>query len=271
MLEQDRAARRATGYHLCRVSVVKVRDLGPNLRRVTLAGPEVAKLPYAGPDQRVKLLLNDDPTRLPSTSGPYSIARFTGLMVTSAVRGTSIRTYTIRHHRPDEAELDIDFAVHDEGGPATRWAATVAVGAEAVVYGPACEYRAPDPQAWLLLAGDDTALPAIAAVLESLPAEATGRAFVEVADDADVQELQAPAGVRVDWLVRGDAPAHSSTLLPQAVAGLALPDGPRWVWLAGEAGITTGLRKHLVNDRRVDRAQVRFTGYWKHGRTGGRS
>ena len=267
MPEVERDAARASEYHLCRVTVSGVQVLGPNLRRLTLTGQGVADMPTAGPDQRLKLLLNDDTSRLPSDRGAFSITRFMGLMVSSAVRGTTIRTYTIRSHRLEAGEIDIDFALHEHGGPATRLAATAQVGDQVAVYGPACEYQPSADDAWLLLAGDDTALPAIAAILESLPSTAVGQALIEVRDRGDVQTLDSPAGVQVDWLIRDTTPAHRSNALAGAVAQLAIPDGRRWVWLAGEAGVTTGLRRHLVTDRGLDKSEVRFTGYWKHGRT----
>src|SRR5262245_43640986 len=143
--------------HLCRVAVRGVVDLGPSLRRITFAGDTLEHLPYAGPDQRVKLLFAADPSKLPDTEGPYSTARFMALWATSSVRGISMRTYTIRHLRPADGEIDIDFALHGPVGLASKFAIEAKVGDEMTIYGPASEYVAPPEGAWILIGGDDTA------------------------------------------------------------------------------------------------------------------
>lgn len=250
-------------YYLFRARVARVVDVGPRMRRITVTGPGLAQLPDKGPDQRVKLLLGEG---VPDTEGPFSMARFLRLMVTSKFGGPTIRTYTVRHHRAGAAELDIDFALHDGHiGPGTQWALDAAPGDEVGVYGTACEYKRAD-DAWQLLIADETALPAVSAILERLPRDARGVALVETAHAEDVLELRAPAGVSVQWLSREGEPGHLSSLLLDAVTALELPDGQRTVWIGAEASVTTSIRRHLVKERGVDKGEVHFSGYWKYGR-----
>ncbi|MCE5290792.1 MAG: siderophore-interacting protein [Nocardiaceae bacterium] len=263
-----RQSRKPREMHLCRVAVSRVVDLGPSLRRITFTGSALEHLPYAGPDQRVKLLFAADSSKLPDVEGPFSAPRFMGLWAGSAFRGIAMRTYTIRHHRPSDHEVDIDFALHGPVGLASKFATEAEVGDEMTIYGPVSDYVAPPEGAWILIGGDDTAAPAIAAILESLPRDAVGKAFVEVGDSGDVQSIEAPAGVEVTWLDREGAPTATSLHLRNAVCGTAIPEGPRWVWLAGESSVVTSIRRYLVNDRGVDRRQISFTGYWKHGKFG---
>ncbi|MET1154649.1 SIP domain-containing protein [Arthrobacter sp.] len=227
----------------------------------------------------------------------------------------SMRTYTVREFRPAAgnlgAELDVDFVLHFDaegnGGPASCWAAAAVPGDEVTIIGPnaeaakcatakaygGIEWR-PGLASHVLLAGDETALPAIAAILEGLPEDMTGNAVLEVPDAADFQDIRSAADVQIAWLARGDRP-HGE-LLGEAVrtavvvpgAGLAPVAGedpeevdvdrsilwetttgstrPFYAWMAGEAAVIRELRRYLVRDVGVDRKQVAFMGYWRAGK-----
>jgi NADPH-dependent ferric siderophore reductase len=144
---------------------------------------------------------------------------------------------------------------------------------------------APGDAERLLLAGDETAVPAIARILADLPADARGDAFLEVPHDDDVHELPAPDGVTVRWLPRSGSPV-GTRLVPDVVGHLGgraderreepdsevdpweTPERPGaglYAWIAGESGVVTALRRHLVRDLGVDRGQVAFMGYWREG------
>lgn len=262
----SRSARKPHDLHMCRVEVARTQDLGPGLRRITFTGPAVAHLPYAGPDQRVKLLFSADPAKLPETEGPYSIKKFMALWATASLRGLLMRTYTVRYHRPEAAEIDIDFALHGPKGPASRFVLEAEPGDALAIYGPTSEYSAPPEAAWCLLAGDETALPAISAIVESLPSSARGEVIIELADSADAHPFDAPEGMKITWLDRKGGAANVSLQLRNAVAAVNIPAGNRWIWLAGEASVVTSIRRHFVNERGVPKADVTFTGYWKYGK-----
>lgn len=222
-----------------------------------------------------------------------------------------LRTYTIRRVRPAQAEVDVDFVVHPDTGPASRWVSTARVGDELMLIGPDALARPtragiawqPGDADALLLAGDETATPAICAILESLRPDETGHAFIEIPDAADALEVAAPVGVALTWLPRGDAvPGYRLTAAVQAwcaehprldmeiraeraelgsfdidgidVDSQLLQDVPSgrtvsclYAWIAGEAAAVKRLRRYLVTDIGIDRTQVAFMGYWRHGKS----
>lgn len=176
------------------------------------------------------------------------------------------RTYTIRWVDVAARELAIDFVIHGDEGLAGPWAASAQPGDSLVFTGPGGGYN-PDPSAdWILLAGDEAAIPAIAAVIESLPEDARGLAFLEVDSDADIQPISAPAGLKVAWLQRRGVAAGDSHLLVNAVRESAWPDGRVDVFAHGERGYMKGLREVLFRERGLDRNQVSLSGYWAKGR-----
>jgi len=176
------------------------------------------------------------------------------------------RTYTVRWVDTAAGELAIDFVVHGDEGLAGPWAAQAKPGDSLIFTGPGGAYN-PDPAAdWYLLAGDEAALPAMAAVIESLPRHSRGLAFIEVGSEADVQEITAPDGLELVWLQRGGVPAGESDQLVEAVRNAAWPDGRVNVFAHGERGYMKGLRDVLFRERGLDRSQVSLSGYWAKGR-----
>ena len=176
------------------------------------------------------------------------------------------RTYTVRWVDLEARELAIDFVIHGDEGLAGPWAASAQPGDPLTFTGPGGAYNpAPDAD-WYLFAGDEAALPAIAASLESLPPEARGLAFLEVDSDADIQPISAPAGVDITWLRRNGAPAGTSGLLVEAVTGAEWPAGKVDVFAHGERGYMKGLRDVFFVQRGLERKQVSLSGYWATGR-----
>ncbi|XAS68378.1 siderophore-interacting protein [Micrococcaceae bacterium Sec5.7] len=176
------------------------------------------------------------------------------------------RTYTVRWVDEAAEELAVDFVVHGDEGLAGPWAAAAKPGDGLIFTGPGGAYN-PDPTAdWHLLAGDEAALPAIAAAVESLPADARGMAFLEVDSDADVQSIAAPAGLELVWLKRKGVPAGASDLLVNAVRDAQWPAGRPDVFAHGERGYMKSLREVLFVERGLDRKQVSLSGYWATGR-----
>jgi NADPH-dependent ferric siderophore reductase len=176
------------------------------------------------------------------------------------------RTYTVRWVDAAAGELAIDFVIHGDEGLAGPWAAFAQTGDTLIFTGPGGGYN-PDPEAdWYLLAGDEAALPAIAAVIESLPSEARGLAFLEVDTDADIQPIAAPAALELVWLKRDGAPAGGSDLLVNAVRDAEWPHGRVDVFAHGERGYMKGLREVLFRQRGLERGQVSLSGYWAMGR-----
>ena len=256
------------------VQVAGLRRLGPSFLRVTFTGDDLHRFADNGWDQRVKLAFPESPAavaHLPEGTDWYLRWRDLPAEVRSP-----IRTYTVRALRPALRELDVDLVLHggaDQGGPACRWARRARIGDRLAVLGPEAGhggdhggigFRLPAALDRLLLAGDETAVPAVSAILERLPADARGTALLEVPHPDDVQELHGPAGMAVRWLVRYGRPPGSE--LDPAVRQAAADRAPGYAWLAGEAGVVTGLRRHLVTERGIDRGAVTFMGYWRQDR-----
>ncbi|WP_454697689.1 siderophore-interacting protein [Arthrobacter humicola] len=176
------------------------------------------------------------------------------------------RTYTVRWVDEAARELAIDFVIHGDEGLAGPWAANARPGDSLVLTGPGGGYN-PDPAAdWHLFVGDEAALPAIAAAIESLPPQARGLAFLEVDSDAEIQPITAPAGLRIQWLPRNGTPAGASGLLVSAVREAEWPEGTVQVFAHGERGYMKSLREVFFRERGLERAQVSLSGYWAAGR-----
>lgn len=177
------------------------------------------------------------------------------------------RTYTVRWVDPVARELAIDFVIHGDEGLAGPWAASAQPGDALTFTGPGGAYNPAADADWYLFAGDEAALPAIAASLESLPETAKGVAFLEVDSDSDIQPIAAPAGVELTWLRRDGVPAGTSDLLVSAVANADWPAaGKVDVFAHGERGYMKGLRDVFFVQRGLERKQVSLSGYWAAGR-----
>ncbi|MFE4502173.1 siderophore-interacting protein [Rhodococcus sp. NPDC056743] len=240
------------------LEVVRSTMVGSGLLRLTLGGPELDGFESHAPDEHVRLVYpNEDGTlRLPERDG--DMLKWPRPLPIS-------REYTVRRYDAELAELDIDFALH-EGGFASDWAQAVAPGTRIHVAGPPGGVIVPWTYDRYLLAGDITALPAIARWLEMLPEAASGWAFIEITDASQEIELTVPEGVEVRWLHRGDVPAGHSDLLEQAVRSVTVPEGERvYAWISGEATSLKPLRRFVRDDLKLDKGDYLITGYWKRG------
>lgn len=211
-------------------TVVAIEDLSPSFRRITFGGPGMQEfgIPFHPQDQRFKLII---PAPGEATGDRFDLVAFLDeqdeqgvswyqawLQVDPSVRG-DMRTYTVRDWRDAERELDVDMVLHTDAdghsGPASHWAETARVGSRLYVIGRSRDADpaerggiefAPDGADHLLLAGDETAVPAIASILDSLRGTPVrGRALLEVPATADVLDLDAPDGIEVQWLPRDGA------------------------------------------------------------------
>ncbi len=304
-------------YRPFRARVGRVKRLTPSFRQVTFTGPDLHEFGDEGMDQRIKLIL----------PGPAGVADDLGAgdgdraaaggwyarwrSLPDEARPV-LRTYTVRRSRPRRGEVDVVLVDHDAPhalGPAVRWLRAAAPGDEIVLVGPdarstdrhqGIDWR-PGAATRLLLAGDETAAPAIVAILESLARRrdrdtVTARAFLEVPDRRDRLPVDLPDHLGIHWLARGQR-RHGDLLGPavtgwldehrrlldqvratgeQAVVDVdvdreLLWDSPDpagegfYAWIAGEAAVVKALRRAMVTDRGIDRRQVAFMGYWRLG------
>ncbi|WP_043625668.1 siderophore-interacting protein [Nonomuraea candida] len=242
--------------------------VSPSFSRLTFGGPALAGFTGIGLDHSVRLFFpraGQDRLWLPSLNNDAWMAQ---TMLQPVSRRPWVRNYTVYAYRPDEQELDIEFALHGDHGPASAWAARARPGDPAGIFAEGYSYLPPDGADRQLLVGDESALPAILSILSSAPAGLTGHAFLEVPESADIREhVDRPEGVRVTWLPRDGSGTIPGALALEAVRqapGLGAPD---YAWIAGESRLATGVRRHLVGERHLDKKQIAFIGYWRHGRS----
>jgi NADPH-dependent ferric siderophore reductase len=240
---------------LWRVPVRRIERVTPRMARVTVAG--AADFPGAGTDQNVMLYFYPDGVTLPD---PLTLESARAMW--SVVRPLT-RTYTIRRHDPVSGEIDFDFVLHGSHGLASAWAQRVEPGDDVIFVGPSPAYQPDLSASAFLLAGDETALPAIAAILRVLPAGVRARVLVEVADAAEEQPLPSSADVSISWLHR-----DGSNLLERAVREVSLPAESTEAWVAGERSSVVAVRHHLLEERGFPRGRVRPTTYWRKGQSG---
>ena len=240
------------------LTVARIDRPTPSVRRVTLRGTPEA-VAAAGPTISLLVPRVGDPApRWPQVAPDGRIVWPAGS------HGVSMRSYTARRQDPGAGEVDIDFVLHGDG-PAAAWAAAAQVG---VPIGVASAAGLGDAAAgWLLLAGDETALPAIARILAAAAPDTRGVALVEVADAAEEQPLPGPAGVQVTWLHRGGAEPGSTTALADAVRALPRPDtDDLFAWVGAESAAVRAIRADLRGRWGLTRAQHHAIGYWRRGR-----
>ncbi len=254
--------------------VVSTEQLTPHMMRVVLGSNNFDTfVPSKFTDSYVKLVFVSQDVDVAALPQPLTIDSFAEL---PPEKRPPVRTITVRRVDEDAGQITVDIAVHGEHGVAGQWAATAQPGQPIYLMGPSGAYS-PDPAAdWHLLAGDEAALPAIAAALEALPDSAVGMAFIEVAGPDDEIPLTAPYGVEVNWVYRGGR----ADLVPEDRAGDHAPlieavTTARWlpgqvhVFIHGEAqAVMHNLRPYIRKERGVD-AQwaASISGYWRRGRT----
>lgn len=287
-------------YRLFNAVLARKTALSPALCRITFAGEEVRQMGVAAPDQRIKIFFPDAdgrPAALPAEGWQAAYQA-----MAPAARPPR-RTYTIRHLRAEKGEVDVDFVLHGATGPASAWAMSALPGAPVQIIAPNAaftgeqrgyEWRPPANVSHVLLIADETALPAVAGILEELaatPKPPATQAFLEVPSEADQIALPSWPGLRLTWLPRGGesegeliAAAAARALVPTQGAAnddrLADVDIDREIlwelaegepggfygWVAGESEAVMTIRRLLIKERGVDRRSVNLMGYWRRGR-----
>ena len=292
-------------YRPYTAEVARVRRLTPHFTRVTFTADDFEHFGVSRLDQRIKIVL-------PHPDGTFSdlgqddgagdwYERWRAL---PTAERNAFRTYTVRRIDPELRELDVDFVLHHDAGPAGAWADRAAVGQRLIVVGP--DSRSPYSGGGLdwhpgtarrvVLAGDETATPAILSILERLPEDFEVDAFIEIPTIPDVLPIACPSRFRVRWIPREERP-HGLSLIEaltdwtsanlEVLARAAAPrrqevadidvdrellwdspedgDGEFYAWIAGEAATVKTLRRLLVTQHGVDRKRVAFMGYWRLG------
>lgn len=250
------------------VEVVRTVDITSGMRRVTLAGEQLRAFTTAAgfACPAVESGGFDDDLLLyfpyPGQSDPVLPVQGEAKLIAPKDPRPLSRAYTVRRWDPEAGALDVDFVEHGVG-VGTTWAHRARPGDRIHLSGPRTSKAFPVGADWWLVAGDDTALPAIGRLLDELPSDARAQVFIEIAEDAHRQDLRELPGVDVTWLVRPGATAGTASPLIEAVRGAQWWPGQVFVWLAGEHTAVRDMRRHLVEDRGVSKEDIDFAGYWR--------
>ena len=306
------------------VVVRHIQDVSGHFRRITFTGADLDRFGLPGPtlDLRIKLLLPEPGhplARLGAPDGQLHEGWYQDWLRTEQPGRGWIRSYTVRAVRATAQgrELDVDFVIHSGANapcsPGTDWARAAAPGTRTVIVGPDAKAITgttprnetgirwnPQGACHVLLAGDETAVSAISSILEYLPANITGDAFLEVPDSHDFQDISTGSAVRIIWLARHSSDAPRGDLLFQAVQkavptsrptrsdrtgtrerqeapGRTVPHGNQtgpaagsdvYAWVAAEAATVKNLRRYLVNQAGLNPKHSEFRGYWSLGKAG---
>lgn len=261
---------------LTTLTVLRREQLSPHFVRLFLGGDGFGDFTPAGDaggwdtDMYIKLAFGPD-------GAPYTGDDFDRRQIAQLPPESQpvLRTYTVRSVDVDRREVAVDFVVHGDEGIAGPWAASVEPGTAVRFLGPGSGYR-PNPAApWHLFAADEAGLPAVAAALEALPADAVAKVFLEVAGPEDELPLTAPTGADITWVHRGgpagevgDDIAGDNSPLIAAVRGAEWLDGEPQVFIHGEAqAVMHNLRGYVRKERGVGAKSASISGYWRRGRT----
>jgi NADPH-dependent ferric siderophore reductase len=288
-----------------RARVQAITEVSPSFRRFTFGGADLADFGDPGLDQRIKIVFPTPVTGIDAM--PTDEDWYTQWRALDEGARPPFRTYTTRAVRNHVSEVDVDMVAHEVLGPASAWIDSASIGDEVLIFAPTTahtgvsfgiDFVPPAATGCFLLAGDETAAPAIAVILEQLPRTARGVVVLEVPDERDAAYLRHHPGFTYRIAGRGSAPRHAhlnaavvaaaAELVPPghgaeveeididegilwevprtAKGGAALKSAPLYAWLAGEAGAIKALRRHLVGEHGVDRRAVAFMGYWREGR-----
>lgn len=244
------------------LSVTRIEDITPRYRRIWFTGPALEdgfpwfRLAVA---DHVKVVFPREPgAAIELPTGPAG-----GLSREERAARPPMRDYTVRAWQPETRELALDFIMHDSGGVAAPWAAAARPGSGLGVMGPRANVIYPENYGLYVLAGDETAIPAITRFVEELPAGTAARIVLSVADAAEKQERELPAGMEITWVDRSEAGLGG---LERAVRSLTLPEDDDWyVFAAGEVGELRPVRDYFRQELGLPKERVHVSGYWRRG------
>ncbi|NKE61796.1 siderophore-interacting protein [Lentzea sp. PSKA42] len=223
------------------------------MTRMTFTGDGLAEI-GTWPDQQLKLLFPKPGCSAHVSDSPDVGTWYQAYMAMPESERPWMRSFTVRSLA--DGVLTVDFVLHGDNGPASRWALRAQPGDVIGRFGPSRDYARPLGTADLLVfAGDETALPAIGSLLELLPSSQRFLTFVEVADPLEEQDVP---GVR--WVHRS-----AGEDLVSVVSAVEVPSSV-WVWLGGEASAVRALRRHFVG-LGVPKKDIEFAGYWRRSLT----
>lgn len=244
------------------ITVTRVIDLTPQMRRITFKGPDMER--FCGEEIHIRLLFPPAGLARPEWPTPGKNGRPAW---PPEERRPASRIYTIRDYDKGLGTVDIDFVLHGDHGVAGKWASTAQPGQMIGMMGPGGGL--PEAGSWHLFAGDETAIAAIARRLQALPSRTPGVVLVEVAGEDEEQPLPLPEGMALTWLHRNGSEAGRNTLLLDAVRAVPIPEDSAGCqfWLGAEAATARAARTLWRDELKLPRKAIRALAYWRHEMT----
>lgn len=239
------------------LDVVSVTDITPLMRRIRLAG-DMDGFASVGHADHIKAFFfpeGVEPKLAPIGDGGAEFAEG---------ERPQMRDYTPRYWSVDEGWIELDFVLHGDG-PASGWAAQATVGQKLVIGGPRGSLVVPAAYDWYLLAGDETALPALGRRIEELPAASRIIAIIEVDSVAEEQSFETEARLSLTYLYRDGRPAGTTSLILDAIKAMSFPPGDAYAYIAGESTMSKAVKAHLIETRGFNPEYIKAAGYWLLG------
>lgn len=239
------------------LEVLAVTDITPKMRRFRLGG-DMTGFASAGHADHIKAFF------FPAGVEPKVVPIGERGAEFAPGERPEMRDYTPRYWDIDAGWIDLDFVLHGDG-PASSWAADASIGDKLVIGGPRGSLVIPAAFDWYLLAGDETALPALGRRIEELPAGSKVVAVIEVADATEEQRFETATDLTLHYVHRNGKPAGTTSLILEAIKSAALPAGTAYAYLAGESSMSKSVKAHLIDDRGFNPEYVKAAGYWLLG------
>ena len=249
-------SRRGLPMRIFRAEVVETSMLTPSMIRVIFGGTGLAEFRSTGVgDEYLRIFLPADGQ--PEPTWPFPKGDYWDYP--DDVEPSPLRTYTVRAFDAESAQVTVDFVVHDVG-VAAAWARNARPGDVVGLNTPTGMYDAPGEMAWQIVMADAAALPAAIRVLEQTAPGVRTRAVLEVPTAADRQAIAHHDGVEIVWVFGGNG--HGKSRLEEIVRAADLPEGPGYIWVAGETTTMRGVRRYLRHERKLASGAYKVVGYW---------
>jgi NADPH-dependent ferric siderophore reductase len=238
------------------------RDVTPHMRRITLRGDRIER--FVSDSVHIRVLIPPAGLAIPEwpVPGPDGRPKWP-----ADDKRPASRLYTVRRVDVAAGEIDVDFVLHETAGVASGWAMNVTAGAIVGITGPGGR-KIPHDAGWYLLAGDETALPAMSRMLERFPADARGIALIEIADAREQQAIETVSQIEIKWLHRNGAAPGNNTLLEDAIRAVTLPE-KAFAWIGAEQAAVRAVRDHWRKDLGLDNNDHYAMAYWTFGKSQG--
>lgn len=221
--------------------VVEVLEVSPRLRRIVVTGVSLFDFPEGRPGHWVKLFLE-------TRNGSGAVGR----------------AYSVLKWDAERRRMSFDMGLHG-GGPMSQWAANARVGDRLSISAPRGGLVENNPRSWMLLAGDESALAAIQAIMAQTTPEKELHVFIEVGRESEIIDFPARPNAVIRWLLRDAENPETSSTMYEAIRCSPLPNQAGRAWVAGESGAVKKIRQHLLRERGFNAEDVQAAGFWKKG------